>query len=66
MASKHTTKKRTLRGRVHTRTRDVARRLKYDVPDLDIPTLERELCTQRFDGFAPITPQQRRIFGGAL
>jgi hypothetical protein len=56
MASRHATKKATLRGRQFTRTRDIARTLKYDVPDVDFARLERELCTPT---------QQRRTFGGA-
>jgi hypothetical protein len=56
MSSRHATKKRTLRGRIHTRTRDIARTLKYDVPDVDFARLERELCTPTV---------QSRTFGGA-
>lgn len=63
MSTRHTTKQRTLRGRTHTRQRDVARTLKYDVPDVDFAALERELRTPLREPV--LTVQQRRTFGGA-
>lgn len=44
MASRHSTKKRTLRGRYETAHRDEIRRLKYATGALDIPRLTSELC----------------------
>jgi hypothetical protein len=61
MASRYTTKKRTLRGRIHTRSRDVARALKYDVPDVDFVALQRELCNTT--PFA-LDFNRRRTLGG--
>jgi Protein of unknown function (DUF3073) len=57
MASKHTTIKRTLRGRLHTRSRDIARTIKYAAVDVDFDALQRELCTTN-----PFTRQ--RTLGG--
>ncbi len=61
MASRHTTKKHGLRGRIHTRSRDVARALKYDVPDVDFVALQRELCNTT--PFA-LDFNRRRTLGG--
>lgn len=53
MASKHSSTNRTLRGkesrmgRIGTSQRRVARALKYDVPEPDFATLERELSSTR-------------------
>ena len=61
MASRHTTKKRTLRGRIHTRNRSIARTLKYDVPEVDFTALQRELCIPAAD---PSPFDRRRTLGG--
>lgn len=61
MASRHTTKKHGLRGRIHTRNRSIARTLKYDVPDVDFGALQRELR-----GVTPFALDfnRRRTLGG--
>ena len=61
MASRHTTKKHGLRGRIHTRNRSIARTLKYDVPDVDFTALQRELCNTT--PFA-LDYNRRRTLGG--
>jgi hypothetical protein len=61
MASRHTTKKHGLRGRIHTRNRSIARTLKYDVPDVDFGALQRELCNTT--PFA-LDFNRRRTLGG--
>ncbi|TXH09342.1 MAG: DUF3073 family protein [Spirochaetes bacterium] len=61
MASRHTTKKHGLRGRVHTRSRDVARALKYATVEVDYVALQRELCIPAAD---PSPFDRRRTLGG--
>lgn len=61
MASRHTTKKRGLRGRIHTRSRDVAREIKYAPVAVDFDALQKELC-----GATPfaLDYSRRRTLGG--
>ena len=61
MASRHTTKKRGLRGRIHTRSRDVAREIKYAPVAVDFDALQRELCIPAAD---PSPFDRRRTLGG--
>jgi hypothetical protein len=61
MASRHTTKKHGLRGRVQTRSRDIARQIKYTAVEVDFTALQRELCIPAAD---PSPFDRRRTLGG--
>ena len=61
MASRYTTKKHTLRGRIHTRSRDIARQIKYTAVEVDFAALQRELCNTT--PFA-LDYNRRRTLGG--